>query len=301
MGILEVGTYKEYSTIQSAVTGAITNDIILIYPGTYDETIVINKIIHLCGNTNSSLNGDVLITLDSGSPLSIDCDAVTSGTIYIEKLKVVTTSTNSTDSSLKIPQSNTNLHIVVNKCVLQSVDASTTNILFEQAYTCGSIIVSNCYLESNGVHTDYLNAVNSSSILKTECNKLFESANGTPTVNDTVSTETYSYGPNYGSNNLTPYMYYFSGYTKKLNLPVSRVVKAFTEDKYIYSPLEADQTYTFIGETTSSGDTGYFYLQTTFSGSHQIICEDDDDGVKYNDLIFSNVYPATVSGFSGLP
>lgn len=304
MGILEVGINKEYITVQSAVTAATNNDIILIYPGIYDEIVVVNKIIHLCGNTNNPVSGDVSIVSDYGTPLSINCDAVTSGTIYIEKLKLVTTSTSYIDSSFKIPQSNTNLHLVMNRCVLRAVDMNTTNILFEPSQTCGSIVVSSCYLESTGLHIEYLNDVNFSSVIKTECNKIFEAGNGDPIVNDTVNTSTYGYGPNYGNNNITPYMYYFSGYTTKLNLPVSRVVKAFTEDKYAYSPIEAEQTYTCVGETLSSGGGGwggYFYLQTTFSGAHQVICEDDEDGVKYNDLIFSDVYPATVSGFSGLP
>jgi len=301
MGILEVGINKEYTTVQSAVTAAISNDIVLIYPGIYNEIVVVDKIVHLCGNTDNPINGDVSIISDSGTPLSVNCDTVTSGTMYIEKLKLITTSTSYIDSSFKIPQSNTNLHLVMNRCVLRAVNVNTTNILFEPSQTCGSIVVSNCYLESIGLHIEYLNNVNFSSITKTECNKIFEVGNGDPTVNDTVNTPTYGYGPNYGSNNITPYMYYFSGYTTKLNLPVSRVVKAFTKDKYAYSPIEAEQTYTCIDETVSASGTGYFYLQTTFSGAHQIICEDDEEGVKYNDLIFSNVYPATVSGFSGLP
>ena len=109
------------------------------------------------------------------------------------------------------------------------------------------------------------------------------------------------YGPEYGNYYTTPYMYYFSGYTKELGNPVRRVEKAFTKDKYAYSYEKEDYIYTCMADTVSVSGTGYFHLQTTFSGAHQVICEDDGDGVKYNDLIYSDVYPATVSGFSGLP
>jgi len=302
MGILEVGINKEYTTIQSAITAAIYNDIILIYPGAYYETIIINKIIHLCGNTDNPIGGDVSIISDYSTPLIINCNTSINGTMYMEKLKLITTSTSNIDSSFRISQSNTNIHLIINRCVLMAGDNNTNNITFEPSQTCGSFIVSNCYLESDGLHIEHLNVVDSSSMIKTECNKTLSTYDGEPTVNDTVGSPTYGYGPNYGSNNITPYMYYFSGYTTKLNLPVSRIVKAFTEDKYEYSPIKSEQTYTCVGETLSSGGGGlggYFYLQTTFSGAHQIICEDDEDGVKYNDLIFSDVYPATVSGFTG--
>ena len=150
-------------------------------------------------------------------------------------------------------------------------------------------------------HTKYLENVSYSSILKTECNLIFSTYLGEPTVLDVVTEPTYLYGPDYGVDNVTPYMYYFSGYTKELGSPVSRIVKAFTEDKYEYSPIKSEQNYTCMDETTSYSGTGYFYLQTTFSGAHKIICQDNDEGVKYNDLIYSDVYPATVSGFTGLP
>lgn len=76
--------------------------------------------------------------------------------------------------------------------------------------------------------------------------------------------------------------YYFSGYTQIDGTGIGpRTIYAFRRDNG-----------TFMGSTTSSGN-GYFYLPTTYSGSHLIVALDDDAGSDYNDLIFGRVYPAT--------
>ena len=76
--------------------------------------------------------------------------------------------------------------------------------------------------------------------------------------------------------------YYFSGYTQIDGTGTGpRTIYAFRRDNG-----------TFMGSTTSSGN-GYFYLSTTYSGSHLIVALDDDGGSDYNDLIFGRVYPAT--------
>jgi len=303
MEILKVGNNKEYSTVQAAVTAAVDDDIVLIYPGNYEEEVVIQKRVHLRGNTKNVSNGDVTITSDNSTPLSINCNTTTTGIIYIENIKLITDSTSSIDGSFKVVSADEALYIKVNRCSLHATNNSgdSSNIYIGDPVFCGGVSVSYCYLYSNNFHTKYLENVNVSSLIKTECNYILQSYYGCPTVDDTVYTPTYGYGTDYGSNLITPYMYYFSGYTKKLGIPVSRVVKAFTEDKYEYSPVMSESNYTCIAEETSVTGTGYFYLQTTFSGAHQIICEDDKTGVKYNDLIYSDVYPSTVSGFTGLP
>ena len=48
-----------------------------------------------------------------------------------------------------------------------------------------------------------------------------------------------------------------------------------------------------IDTTTASGN-GYYYLETTYSGSHYIVCLDNESGEDYNDLIIGNVSPEEV-------
>jgi len=77
---------------------------------------------------------------------------------------------------------------------------------------------------------------------------------------------------------------YFSGYTFEQNNPVSRKL-------YLHNRLTGE----LITTTTSSGN-GYYYMETVSSGSHYIVCLDDDAGVEYNDLIIGPAFPTTISG-----
>jgi len=51
----------------------------------------------------------------------------------------------------------------------------------------------------------------------------------------------------------------------------------------------------YLGSTISSGNGG-FYIETTYSGSHLLVCLDKEDGIIYNDLIYGDMYPITISG-----
>lgn len=77
--------------------------------------------------------------------------------------------------------------------------------------------------------------------------------------------------------------YYFSGYVYEQGIPVSRSI-------YLYYKENGN----FIASTTSSGN-GYYYLETTYSGAHYLVCVDDLAGVDYNDLIVGNVFPTVIS------
>lgn len=79
--------------------------------------------------------------------------------------------------------------------------------------------------------------------------------------------------------------HYLSGNVIENTLPVDRVVHIHRSD-----------TGELVGSTTSSGVGGYFYVETTYSGSHYVVCLDDIIGVDYNDLIYGQVFPATISG-----
>jgi len=80
------------------------------------------------------------------------------------------------------------------------------------------------------------------------------------------------------------YTGYFSGYVYELGNPVQRTV-------YLHNRSTGE----LLDTTTSSGN-GYYYLETTYSGAHYIVCLDDAAGEDYNDLIIGNVYPTTISG-----
>jgi len=82
--------------------------------------------------------------------------------------------------------------------------------------------------------------------------------------------------------NTTDRYFFMSGYVKEKGVPVTRTVRAYRRD-----------TGELVHSTTSDPSTGYYYLQTTYSGVHSIVCLDDDEGEVYNDLIIGR---ATVSG-----
>ena len=76
----------------------------------------------------------------------------------------------------------------------------------------------------------------------------------------------------------------FSGYVYEKSTPVQRQLYLHRRD-----------TGALVDETTSSGN-GYYYLATTWSGSHCIVCLDDDAGDSYDALVIGSVIPTTVSG-----
>lgn len=79
--------------------------------------------------------------------------------------------------------------------------------------------------------------------------------------------------------------YYFSGYVTEQGSPASRNVYAYRRD-----------TGALMASGTSYSGTGYFYLETAYSGSHYVICTDDESGMTYNLIGYDYVIPATISG-----
>jgi hypothetical protein len=79
--------------------------------------------------------------------------------------------------------------------------------------------------------------------------------------------------------------YYFAGYVTELGSPVTRTVRAYHRD-----------TGELLGDATSSGVGGYYYLETTYSGSQYIITLDDTSGDTYNLLGYDLMVPTTISG-----
>lgn len=79
--------------------------------------------------------------------------------------------------------------------------------------------------------------------------------------------------------------YYVGGYVTEEGVPAVRAVRSYRRD-----------TGEFLGETTSSGVGGYFYLETSYSGAQYVVCVDDDAGLDYNALIYDSILPTTISG-----
>jgi len=80
--------------------------------------------------------------------------------------------------------------------------------------------------------------------------------------------------------------HYFDGTVTERGLPAAgRIVRAYRRD-----------TGDLMDETVSASGTGYFYLETTYSGAHDIVCLDDLAGYSYNDLIYGDVLPTVISG-----
>ena len=79
--------------------------------------------------------------------------------------------------------------------------------------------------------------------------------------------------------------YYFSGTVYELGSTISGAqIFMYRRD-----------TGGYLGSTTSSGDGG-FYVETTYSGSHFLVCLDPVESRSYNDLIYGEMYPVTISG-----
>jgi hypothetical protein len=80
--------------------------------------------------------------------------------------------------------------------------------------------------------------------------------------------------------------YYFEGTVSETRMvPAERRVCAYRTDNN-----------DLVDWTVSISGTGYFYLETPYEGSHYVVCFDDDGGKDYNHLIYSDVYPAVISG-----
>ena len=78
---------------------------------------------------------------------------------------------------------------------------------------------------------------------------------------------------------------YFSGTVSEFSTSISGAVI------YVYNQTDGS----FVGSTTSSGDGG-FYIETTYSGAHFLVCVDPYGNGTYNNLIYGSMYPATISG-----
>ncbi len=76
--------------------------------------------------------------------------------------------------------------------------------------------------------------------------------------------------------------YEFTGYVKNGDEYLDRIVRAYRRDDY-----------ELMDETVSSGTSGY-KIHTTYSGSHYLVCLDDEEGEEYNALVLDKKYPQLI-------
>jgi hypothetical protein len=82
--------------------------------------------------------------------------------------------------------------------------------------------------------------------------------------------------------------HYFSGNVTERGIPIERTVSCFRSD-----------TNELMDSTVSASGTGYYHLETTYSGSHYIVAQDDDAGINYNHLILGKMEPYPLPTYSG--
>ena len=282
-----VGTGMPYSTITSAIAASAGGgELIIILPGTYNETVVINKWVNLIGNTATPENGDIAISGGTALSLSVTYTPAALESIYIEGIEFFK-GTGGESRTVRITSSNDNLSIYFNRCTFLSNTTSSYPIAVNRQYI-KKLTIKNCYIKRGYSHLLYCywSRITEGIITKVQLNNAYYCylCDSAPDTLDVVTTATPEYGPAYGTYYNSLYVGCFSGYTLEQQAPVSRKL-------YLYDR----PTGALITTTTSSGD-GYYYMETSFSGSHNIVCLDDVAGVKYNDIISGNVFPTTISG-----
>jgi len=82
--------------------------------------------------------------------------------------------------------------------------------------------------------------------------------------------------------------HYFEGVVTERDVPIIRQVACFRSD-----------TNEMMDSTVSASGTGLYHLETTYSGVHYIVCQDDDPPIDYNHLIWGDMEPYPLPTFSG--
>jgi len=196
-----VGVNKDYGNIRSAIREAGSGDIIVIDPGIYKENVVVDKLVHLRGNTNNPEGGEVVIHGRSDIPLVFDYLPAQEETIYTEGLELVRNE-GSCQKLCLITNSNSDLSITLNRCRLLAGSVQYPISISDNVYT-DKIIIEQCYLQRGRSHLSRFASVrnNYSAIIKTELNTSFalNLCKDRPNEVDVVERSTHGYGPAYGS------------------------------------------------------------------------------------------------------
>jgi len=198
--VIFVGVKKDYDKIQSAIKNAETNDIIAIDPGIYKENVIVNKLVHLRGNTNSPEKGEVIIHGGNDIPVVFDYLPAQKELVYLEGLQFVRNEV-SCQKLFLIANSNFNLSITLNKCRVLAGNVQYS-IAISRGASIGNIVINNCFLQRGEAYLSQFNYKNNNylSIIKTELNTSFAAklCKDRPNNIDVVGSPTNGYGPEYG-------------------------------------------------------------------------------------------------------
>lgn len=199
--VIFVGAKKDYGNIRPAISDAESGDVIVIDPGVYEENVVINKLVHLRGNTDNPENGEVVINGRNDIPLVFDYLPDQKETIYTEGLELVRNE-GSCQKLCLIANVNPDLSIVFNRCRILAGGVQYPISISDYVYT-NKVIIEQCYLQRGRAHLSrFVSARNNySAIIKTELNTSFalNLCKDRPNKIDVVERPTYGYGPAYGS------------------------------------------------------------------------------------------------------
>jgi hypothetical protein len=78
--------------------------------------------------------------------------------------------------------------------------------------------------------------------------------------------------------------HYFEGTVTEKGVPVERTVSCFRAD-----------TNELMDSVTSTSGTGAYHLETSYSGTHYIVCQDDDPPLDYNHLVLGKMTPYPIT------
>lgn len=199
--VIFVGVKKDYDNIQSAINNAESDDIIAIDSGIYKENVVVNKLVHLRGNTNNPEKGEIVIHGRNDIPLVFDYLPAQEETIYTEGLELVRNE-GSCQKLCLIANSNSDLSIIFNRCRVLGGSVQYPISISNNVYT-DEVIIEQCYLQRGRSHLSRFasDRNNYSAIIKTELNTSFVLGlcKDRPNKIDVVERPTHGYGPAYGS------------------------------------------------------------------------------------------------------
>ena len=198
--VIFVGVKKDYDKIQLAINDAESNDIIVIDPDIYRENVIINKLIHLRGNTNNPEKGEVIIHGRDNISIVFNYLPTQEETMYIEGLQIVRNEAKCEKLCL-IANSNFDLSVVFNKCRILAGGSQYPIAISSGVYT-NKVIIEQCYLRRGEAYLSRFTDVHNtySAVLKTELNDSFVSmlCKDRPNKIDVVKIPTPGYGPEYG-------------------------------------------------------------------------------------------------------
>lgn len=198
--VIFVGVKKDYNKIQSAIKNAEINDIIAIDSGIYKENVIVNKLVHLRGNTNSPEKGEVIIHGGNDIPVVFDYWPIQKELVYLEGLQLVRSEATCQKLCL-IANSNFNLSITLNRCRILAGSVQYP-IAISRAACVDNFIINHCFLQRGEAHLSQFNYKNNNnlSIIKTELNAslALKLCKDRPNKIDVVGVPTKGYGPEYG-------------------------------------------------------------------------------------------------------